>query len=58
MGLPYDFGSVMHYPLTAGSVTGFYTILPKSGTGGNTPGQRNGVSGLDVQKLNKLYCAQ
>ena len=58
LGLPYDFGSVMHYPLTAGSITGLKTILPRNGTGGNNPGQRNGVSNLDVQKLNRLYCGQ
>ncbi|XP_053330338.1 embryonic protein UVS.2-like [Spea bombifrons] len=55
LGLEYDYGSVMHYPSTAFSNTsGQATIIPKPDP--SVPiGQRNGLSPLDVSKINRLY---
>ncbi|XP_041974025.1 zinc metalloproteinase nas-7-like [Aricia agestis] len=53
-GVPYDYGSVMHYPETAFSKNGEKTIIP---TQENVKiGQRNGLSESDIIKLNKMYC--
>ncbi|GAB0093341.1 Metalloendopeptidase [Sergentomyia squamirostris] len=51
--LPYDYGSVMHYPGTAFSKNGNFTIVPKEE--GVEIGQRRGLSGLDFQRLNRMY---
>ncbi|XP_061466832.1 astacin-like metalloendopeptidase isoform X2 [Rhineura floridana] len=55
LGLPYDYGSVMHYgPYDFSNAAGKPTIVP-------TPnasvliGQRVGLSNLDVKKINMLY---
>uniref|UniRef100_A0A8C5MQ20 Metalloendopeptidase n=1 Tax=Leptobrachium leishanense TaxID=445787 RepID=A0A8C5MQ20_9ANUR len=55
LDLPYDYGSVMHYPSYAFTNTpNGNTIIPKPNP--NIPiGQRNGMSHLDVKKLNALY---
>ncbi|XP_069481361.1 embryonic protein UVS.2-like [Ambystoma mexicanum] len=55
LGLEYDFASVMHYGKYAFSSTyGQPTIIPKPNS--DTPiGQRNGLSNLDVSKINTLY---
>ncbi|XP_063295425.1 embryonic protein UVS.2-like [Pelobates fuscus] len=55
LGLEYDYGSVMHYPGNAFSNTsGKNTIVPKPNP--SVPiGQRDGVSPLDVSKINRLY---
>ncbi|XP_053316430.1 astacin-like metalloendopeptidase [Spea bombifrons] len=55
LDLPYDYGSVMHYPSTAFSnPSGRTTILPKPDP--KVPiGQTSGMSHLDVMKINKLY---
>ncbi|KAL5017640.1 hypothetical protein ScPMuIL_007229 [Solemya velum] len=58
LNLPYDYGSVMHYSKTAFSKN-FRdpTIIPKQKDA--KIGQRNGLSQLDIQKINKLYqCGQ
>lgn len=54
LNLPYDYGSVMHYSKTAFSKN-FRdpTIIPKQKDA--KIGQRNGLSQLDIQKINKLY---
>ncbi|XP_072288205.1 embryonic protein UVS.2-like, partial [Pyxicephalus adspersus] len=54
-GLEYDYGSVMHYDGYAFSNTSKQpTIVPKPDP--TVPiGQRNGLSILDVSKINKLY---
>jgi hypothetical protein len=52
----YDFGSLMHYPLTAFSVNGQPTIQLKVPTpAGVTIGQRNGLSACDISGIRNLY---
>ncbi|XP_039389368.1 high choriolytic enzyme 1-like [Mauremys reevesii] len=55
LGLPYDYSSVMHYGLYDFSNTsGKATIVPIPDP--SVPiGQREGLSNLDVAKINKLY---
>uniref|UniRef100_A0A8C5QEG6 Metalloendopeptidase n=1 Tax=Leptobrachium leishanense TaxID=445787 RepID=A0A8C5QEG6_9ANUR len=55
MNLEYDYFSVMHYPCYAFSSTpGECTIIPKPDP--SVPiGQRNGISTMDVAKINALY---
>ncbi|XP_078540497.1 embryonic protein UVS.2-like isoform X1 [Lissotriton helveticus] len=55
LGLPYDYASVMHYGGYAYSNTsGQPSIVPKPNP--DTPiGQRDGLSNLDVSKINTLY---
>ncbi|XP_053316440.1 hatching enzyme 1.2-like [Spea bombifrons] len=55
LDLPYDYGSILHYPSTAFSnPPGRTTILPKPDP--TVPiGQTSGMSHLDVMKINKLY---
>ncbi|CAH0722479.1 unnamed protein product, partial [Brenthis ino] len=52
--VPYDYGSVMHYPKTAFSKNGNKTIIPLQEN--VTIGQRHGLSENDILKLNKMYC--
>lgn len=53
--LPYDYESIMHYPSLAFSnngsptITGFYA-------GSEKMGQREKLSAIDIQKINKMYC--
>ncbi|NXH85198.1 ASTL metalloendopeptidase, partial [Edolisoma coerulescens] len=55
LGLPYDYSSVMHYgPYTFTNTTGKPTIVPIP-DGSVHIGQRQGMSNLDVAKINKLY---
>ncbi|KFP23175.1 Astacin-like metalloendopeptidase, partial [Egretta garzetta] len=55
LGLPYDYSSVMHYgPYTFTNTTGKATIVPIP-DGSIHIGQREGLSNLDVAKINKLY---
>jgi len=63
-GIDYDFGSVMHYPLTTEWSDGTGTIvmtLTTEGTtlrseqGNPTIGQRTGLSQLDIAGLAKVY---
>ncbi|XP_041429866.1 embryonic protein UVS.2-like [Xenopus laevis] len=54
LGLEYDYSSVMHYAGDAFSKNGNRTIVPKPDP--SVPiGQRNGLSILDVSKINRLY---
>ena len=48
----YDYGSIMHYPSNAFSSNGQPTIVA---TGGQTMGQRNGLSEGDVSTVASMY---
>ncbi len=53
---PYDFGSIMHYPPNAMSLTNDTTILPKAPLPpGVVMGQRNGLSVGDIKAVELLY---
>ncbi|XP_065365550.1 hatching enzyme 1.2-like [Calliphora vicina] len=54
-GVPYDYGSVMHYSASAFSTNGRPTIVPMQNMGRTKMGQRDGFSAFDVEKLNKMY---
>ncbi|XP_023309087.2 hatching enzyme 1.2-like [Lucilia cuprina] len=54
-GVPYDYGSVMHYSANAFSTNGRPTIIPTQNMGNTKMGQRDGFSASDVEKLNKMY---
>ncbi|XP_063298115.1 hatching enzyme 1.2-like isoform X2 [Pelobates fuscus] len=55
LGFPYDYGSVMHYPRNAFSISaGGNTIIPKPDPNVNI-GQTYGMSHLDLKKLNTAY---
>ncbi|XP_075137941.1 hatching enzyme 1.2-like [Leptodactylus fuscus] len=55
LGLQYDYTSVMHYGRFAfTSVPGQPTIVPKPDASVSI-GQRNGLSSLDLMKINRLY---
>lgn len=53
---PYDYGSVMHYGTHAFAKGYGPTIMPKDGTQPSAIiGQRQGLSDLDVEKVNRMY---
>ncbi|XP_016936572.4 hatching enzyme 1.2 [Drosophila suzukii] len=54
-GVPYDYGSVMHYSKNAFSINGQPTILAMKAGGAEQMGQRNGFSEYDIMKLNRMY---
>ncbi|XP_037952066.1 zinc metalloproteinase nas-4 [Teleopsis dalmanni] len=54
-GVPYDYGSVMHYSSNAFSNNGQPTIIAMQSGGSNLMGQRDGFSAFDIEKLNKMY---
>ncbi|XP_055599259.1 zinc metalloproteinase nas-4-like [Uranotaenia lowii] len=53
-GTDYDYGSVMHYSSTAFSINGEKTIVPLRETD-KVMGQRNGMSEIDIVKINRMY---
>lgn len=53
-GVPYDFGSVMHYSTKAFSQNGLETITPLLSTNEEI-GQRKGFSKKDIEKINAMY---
>lgn len=56
LGLPYDYGSIMHYANNSFSSNGQPTMLPK--VQGVTIGQRERLSTQDIQEVRKYYnCA-
>ncbi|XP_073818789.1 hatching enzyme 1.2-like [Musca autumnalis] len=54
-GVPYDYGSVMHYSANAFSTNGRPTIVPVRSMGNTKMGQRDGFSQMDIEKLNQMY---
>uniref|UniRef100_A0A1I8Q5F0 Metalloendopeptidase n=1 Tax=Stomoxys calcitrans TaxID=35570 RepID=A0A1I8Q5F0_STOCA len=54
-GVPYDYGSVMHYSANAFSTNGQPTIVAVRSMGSSRMGQRDGFSDMDVEKLNQMY---
>lgn len=58
-GVTYDYGSIMHYANTvAAKYPGAQTMSANVNNGANGPlmGQRNGLSQMDVEVINKMYC--
>ncbi|XP_047442862.1 meprin A subunit beta-like [Mugil cephalus] len=55
LGVPYDYGSVMHYSKTAFSISSEPTIVTKNPNFMDVIGQRMGFSASDLTKLNLLY---
>lgn len=53
-GVPYDYGSVMHYSVISFSKNNQPTITPKQTTNVEI-GQRNAFSKHDIEKINRMY---
>ncbi|XP_016896666.1 meprin A subunit beta-like isoform X2 [Cynoglossus semilaevis] len=59
LGVPYDYGSVMHYSKTSFNVGSEPTIVTRIPHFRDVIGQRMGFSANDLAKLNRLYnCTQ
>ena len=58
-GVSYDYGSIMHYTAFAFSRNGDATIVPRDRRVSSSDlGQREELSGKDVQHIQNLYCDQ
>ncbi|KAF2887029.1 hypothetical protein ILUMI_19142 [Ignelater luminosus] len=55
-GEKYDYDSLMHYSAYAFSKNRRKTIVTKSRN--RRIGQRQGLSDIDIRKINKLYCSK
>ncbi|EFX86900.1 hypothetical protein DAPPUDRAFT_312315 [Daphnia pulex] len=55
LGLPYDYGSVMHYPKVVFAIDRHVPVITALKGNPSELGQRAGFSALDVKKMNKLY---
>ncbi|XP_020486391.2 meprin A subunit beta [Labrus bergylta] len=55
LGVPYDYGSVMHYSKTSFNIGSEPTIVTKNAKFRDVIGQRMGFSASDLTKLNRLY---
>nr|XP_040039993.1 meprin A subunit beta-like [Gasterosteus aculeatus aculeatus] len=55
LGVPYDYGSVMHYSKTSFNIGSEPTIVTKIPHFTDVIGQRMGLSASDLAKLNSLY---
>lgn len=55
LGVPYDYGSVMHYSKTSFNIGSEPTIVTKIPHFLDVIGQRMGFSANDLTKLNRLY---
>ncbi|XP_033494395.2 meprin A subunit beta-like isoform X1 [Epinephelus lanceolatus] len=55
LGVPYDYGSVMHYAKTSFSISSKPTIVTKNPQFMDVIGQKMGLSASDLTKLNRLY---
>ena len=53
LGLPYDYGSIMHYPFNAFSKNGQPTLRTLQPLNGKSPYKT--LSDLDAQQTNKMY---
>ena len=61
LGLPYDYNSVLHYPPFAfAKYPNTPTILTLKGSRGAIAhvGQRQGMSSVDIARVNRLYDCQ
>ncbi|CAD5206776.1 unnamed protein product [Bursaphelenchus okinawaensis] len=57
LGIPYDYGSVMHYGPTAFSIDGkSYTLVTKEKLYQHTIGQREKLAFYDIAIINRAYC--
>lgn len=54
LGVPYDYGSVMHYSKTSFNIASEPTIVTKIPQFMDVIGQRMGFSESDLTKLNRL----
>ncbi|CAK5089223.1 unnamed protein product [Meloidogyne enterolobii] len=58
-GEPYDYGSIMHYSLRAGTKYGLRAFRVLGSYDENAIGKYKTPSRIDIRKLNKLYgCSQ
>uniref|UniRef100_A0A914C0N1 Zinc metalloproteinase n=1 Tax=Acrobeloides nanus TaxID=290746 RepID=A0A914C0N1_9BILA len=58
LGIPYDYGSVMHYGSTAFSIDGSSrTLITLDPLYQNTIGQREKLSFYDIRIINEAYCS-
>ncbi|CAJ1059681.1 meprin A subunit beta-like isoform X1 [Xyrichtys novacula] len=55
LGVPYDYGSVMHYSKSSFNIASDPSIITKIPKFMNVIGQRMGFSASDLTKLNRLY---
>ncbi|CEF61334.1 Astacin-like metalloendopeptidase [Strongyloides ratti] len=56
-GLPYDYGSVMHYDKKAFSSNGGLTMIPKNKDYLNTIGQYEKMQFNDIKLINLVFCS-
>nr|QTJ24581.1 astacin [Perinereis aibuhitensis] len=57
LGVPYDYGSVMHYSPKDGSANGKTVIEAKDPLYQSSMGQRSGLSFFDAKIVNAAYCS-
>uniref|UniRef100_A0A0N5C2U3 Metalloendopeptidase n=1 Tax=Strongyloides papillosus TaxID=174720 RepID=A0A0N5C2U3_STREA len=55
-GLPYDYGSIMHYDMLASSKNNEPTLIPKHVLYAHTIGHVQKLSFIDIKTINLLYC--
>uniref|UniRef100_A0A0K0EJM5 Zinc metalloproteinase n=1 Tax=Strongyloides stercoralis TaxID=6248 RepID=A0A0K0EJM5_STRER len=56
-GLPYDYTSVMHYPINLFSVNNEPTTFPKDKTYAQSVGTQDALTYIDVKFINIHYCS-
>uniref|UniRef100_A0A0K0F135 Metalloendopeptidase n=1 Tax=Strongyloides venezuelensis TaxID=75913 RepID=A0A0K0F135_STRVS len=55
-GIPYDYGSIMHYDMNTFSKNNGPTVIPKHDLYRKTIGHTYKLSFLDIKTVNMLYC--